>query len=161
MSLREIASEISQHNITSLELTQTLLDEIQRTDSKLKAYVTINPSVEEDAKTADLELKSGRPRGPLHGIPITIKDNFETAGIRTTCGSKLLKDYVPNADATAVARLKEAGALVLGKANTHEFALGVITPPTRNPWNLNCVPGGSSGGSAAAVAAGSAIAATG
>lgn len=110
---------------------------------------------------AEQEVESGAKLGPLHGIPVSVKDLFETKGIKTTCGSRLMPDYVPNADCTVVKRLKQAGAIVLGKTNTHEFALGVITPPTRNPWNPECIPGGSSGGSAAAVAVSSAVATTG
>jgi aspartyl-tRNA(Asn)/glutamyl-tRNA(Gln) amidotransferase subunit A len=113
------------------------------------------------AEASELQLRAGHDLGPLHGIPISIKDLYETEGIRTTCGSKLMQDYVPKSDCAVVKRLKMSGAIVLGKTNTHEFALGGITPPTRNPWNLDRIPGGSSGGSAAAIAVCSAIAATG
>jgi aspartyl-tRNA(Asn)/glutamyl-tRNA(Gln) amidotransferase subunit A len=107
---------------------------------------------------SEIQLKSGRHVGPMHGIPVSIKDVLETEGIRTTCCSKLMQDHVSKVDSTAVRRLKMAGAFVLGKLTTHEFALGTVCPPTRNPWNLECIPGGSSGGSAAAVAVSSAIA---
>lgn len=139
-----------------------LLDQIDHTDNKLKAYITVcGESALKLAEAAELQLKAGQDLGPLHGIPVSIKDLYETAGIRTTCGSKLMQDYVPRTDCTVVRRLKLNGAIVLGKLNTHEFALGGITPPTRNPWNLRHIPGGSSGGSAAAIAACSAIASTG
>ena len=113
------------------------------------------------AHLAEKEVKSKSAVGSLHGIPISIKDLFETEGVKTACGSRLMAQYVPNVDCTVVKRLKQAGAILLGKTNTHEFALGGITPPTKNPWNLEHIPGGSSGGSAAAVAISSAIAATG
>lgn len=139
-----------------------LLDQIRRTDDRLKAYVTVcEESAVKLAEAAEIQLAAGHDLGPLHGIPVSVKDLFETEGIRTTCGSKLMRDYVPKTDCTVVRRLKANGAIVLGKTNTHEFALGGITPPTRNSWNLNRIPGGSSGGSAAAIAACSAIASTG
>jgi aspartyl-tRNA(Asn)/glutamyl-tRNA(Gln) amidotransferase subunit A len=139
-----------------------LIKQIRRTEDKVKAYVTV---CEGDgiklAEAAEPQIKAGHDLGPLHGIPVSIKDIFETEGIPTTCGSKLMSGYVPKRDCTAVKRLKAAGAIVLGKTNTHEFALGAITPPTRNPWDLERIPGGSSGGSAAALAAFSALATTG
>jgi aspartyl-tRNA(Asn)/glutamyl-tRNA(Gln) amidotransferase subunit A len=135
-------------------------DQIRRTDDRVKAYVTLcEQSAYALAQAAELQLKMGHDLGPLHGIPVSIKDLFETKGIPTTCGSKLMQGYVPDTDCTVVERLKSSGAIVLGKLNTHEFALGGVTPPTRNPWALDCIPGGSSGGSAAAIAAASAIAA--
>jgi len=162
LTLREIAIGIRDHRITPTELVTTLLDQIRRTDGKLKAYVTVcAEDALEQAEAAELELQSGHDLGPLHGIPVSIKDNFETKGIRTTCGSKLLKNYIPARDCTVVNRLKQSGAIMLGKTNTHEFALGVITPPTRNPWSTDRIPGGSSGGSAVAVAVASAAVATG
>ena len=139
-----------------------ILEQIKRTDGKLRAYTTVcEESAVKLAEAAEAQLRSGRDLGPMHGIPVSVKDLYETEGIRTTCGSKLLHDYVPKTDSTVVRRLKETGGIVVGKTNTHEFALGVTSPPTRNPWNLNHVPGGSSGGSAAAIAATSAIVSTG
>jgi aspartyl-tRNA(Asn)/glutamyl-tRNA(Gln) amidotransferase subunit A len=162
LSLLEIGMKIRHGETAPIEILRLVLDQIHRTDARLKAYVTVcEDSALKLAEAAELQLKAGYDFGPLHGIPVSIKDLYETEGIRTTCGSKLMQDYVPKYDCTVVKRLKTNGAIVLGKTNTHEFALGAITPPTRNPWNLNCIPGGSSGGSAAAIAAGSAIAATG
>jgi aspartyl-tRNA(Asn)/glutamyl-tRNA(Gln) amidotransferase subunit A len=110
-----------------------------------------------DATRAEREIQRGQYRGPLHGVPFSVKDNLATCGVRTTAGSKILADWVPEFDETAVQRLKDAGAVLLGKTNMHEWALGgtTINPfygTTRNPWNLDCIAGGSSGGSAAAVA---------
>ncbi len=132
----------------------------------LNAYITVcEESAIQQAVHAESELcvrtgrKSRRDRGPLHGIPISLKDNIYTKGIRTTGGSKILQEFVPLQDAPVVTLLKKAGAVILGKTNMHEFAYGVTTEnphfgPTRNPWDLQRVPGGSSGGSAAALAAG-------
>src|SRR5580698_10617130 len=133
-------------------------------------FSTMPPTTDTDvafaqAKEAETELfaprgrKGYRDRGPLHGIPISLKDNIYTTGIRTTAGSKILKDFMPKEDASVVAQLKNAGAVILGKTNLHEFAYGVTSNnphygPVHNPWDLSRIPGGSSGGSAAAVAAG-------
>ena len=163
LTLAQIATKIRNGETSPTELIRLLLDQIRRTDDKVKAYVTVLGESEllGLAEAAELQLRSGHDFGQLHGIPIGIKDLFETAGIRTTCGSRLMRNYVPTTDCTVVSRLKSAGAIVLGKTNTHEFALGGVTPPTRNPWNLDRIPGGSSGGSAAAIAASSAIITTG
>lgn len=161
-TLRQIETGIRERRIAPTELVNVLLDQIRRTESKLKAYLTVcSEEALKQAEVAEFQLRSGHDLGPLHGIPVSVKDNFETQGIRTTCGSKLLKNYVPTTDCTVVKHLKQSGAIILGKTNTHEFALGVITPPTRNPWDTKRIPGGSSGGSAAAVAASSAVVATG
>jgi aspartyl-tRNA(Asn)/glutamyl-tRNA(Gln) amidotransferase subunit A len=143
-----------------------MLDRIERLNPKLNAYITVTRDFAlRQAKKAESELfaprgrKGHRDRGPLHGIPISLKDNIYTKGIRTTAGSRILTNFVPEQDAVVVAKLKEAGAILLGKTNLHEFAYGVTTTnphygPARNPWDLSRIPGGSSGGSAAAVAAG-------
>ena len=158
----EIAAKIRSHETSPVEVVRLILEQIKRTDRKLKAYTTVcGESAVRLAEGAEAQLRGGHDLGPLQGIPVSVKDLYETEGIRTTCGSKLLQDYVPNTDSTVVSRLKQAGAIVVGKTNTHEFALGVTTPPTRNPWNLDHVPGGSSGGSAAATAVTSAVASTG
>jgi aspartyl-tRNA(Asn)/glutamyl-tRNA(Gln) amidotransferase subunit A len=143
-----------------------MLARIERLNPKLNAYITVTAELAlAQAKKSESELfaprgrKGQRDRGPLHGIPISLKDNIYTAGVRTTAGSKILKDFIPQNDAKVVAQLKEAGAVILGKTNMHEFAYGVTSNnphygPVRNPWDLARIPGGSSGGSAAAVAAG-------
>ncbi|MDA4130814.1 MAG: amidase family protein, partial [Thaumarchaeota archaeon] len=159
----ELSKSIKRGDLSSLELFSILLEQIRRTEKKVKAYVTVcYKSARIQAEVSDRELKLPESRKKvLLGIPLSFKDNFETKGIRTTCSSQILRNYVPKHDATVVARLKSQGAIVLGKLNMHEFAQGPITPPTRNPWNLEHISGGSSGGSAAAVAASSAVAALG
>jgi len=162
LTLLQIAEKIRNGETSSSEIVTLLLEQIRRTDDRVKAYVTVcEDNALKLAEAAEIQIKSGHDLGSLHGIPVSIKDLFETRGVRTTCGSKLMQDYVPTVDCTVVERLKSAGAIMLGKLNTHEFALGGVTPPTRNPWNLNHIPGGSSGGSAAAIAVSSAIATTG
>ncbi len=147
---------------TAADLTEHCLERIAAIDGTVRAFVTVTADrARADAERADQELRSGHDRGPLHGIPIAIKDLVRTRGIRTTAGSAVLADYVPDEDAAVVTRLVDAGAVLVGKTNTHEFAWGVFTPPTRNPWQLAHVPGGSSGGSAAAVATGMALGAIG
>ena len=143
-----------------------MLARIERLNPKLNAYITVAHELAlGQAKKAEAELfaprgrKGQRDRGPLHGIPISLKDNIYTEGVRTTAGSKILKDFIPQRDAKVVVQLKEAGAVILGKTNMHEFAYGVTSNnphygPVRNPWDLARISGGSSGGSAAAVAAG-------
>ncbi len=143
-----------------------MLARIEHLNPKLNAYITVTAELAlAQAKKAESELfaprgrKGNRDRGPLHGIPISLKDNIYTKGIRTTAGSKILKDFIPQRDAKVVIQLKEAGAVILGKTNMHEFAYGVTSNnphygPVRNPWDLERISGGSSGGSAAAVAAG-------
>jgi aspartyl-tRNA(Asn)/glutamyl-tRNA(Gln) amidotransferase subunit A len=165
-SIEEIGKLFRKRKLSPLELTKLMLARIERLNPKLNAYNTVTAEVAlAQAKKAEAELfaprgrKNCRDRGPLHGIPISLKDNIYTEGIRTTAGSKILKDFVPQHDAPVVARLKEAGAVLLGKTNMHEFAYGVTSNnphygPVRNPWDLARIPGGSSGGSAAAVAAG-------
>ena len=161
LTLREIARALREGETSPTEIVQILLDQIRFTEDKVKAYVTVCENAPRLAEAAEVQIKEGHDLGPLHGIPVSIKDVFETAGIPTTCCSKLMQDYVPTKDSTVVKRLKMAGSFVLGKLTTHEFALGTVTPPTRNPWNLKCIPGGSSGGSGASIAASSAIATVG
>ena len=165
-SIEEIARLFRKRKLSPVELAKLMLDRIERLNPKLNAYITVTLDLAlAQAKKAEAELfaprgrKSHRDRGPLHGIPISLKDNIYTAGVRTTAGSKILANFVPGHDAVVVVKLKEAGAVLLGKTNLHEFAYGATTNnphygPARNPWDLSRIPGGSSGGSAAAVAAG-------
>jgi aspartyl-tRNA(Asn)/glutamyl-tRNA(Gln) amidotransferase subunit A len=165
-SIEEVTSLYRKRKLSPVELTKLMLARIQQLNPKLNAYITVtNKLALAQAKQAEAELfgprgrKGHHDRSPLHGIPISLKDNIYTRGIRTTAGSKILKDFIPEHDAAVWANLREAGAILLGKTNLHEFAYGVTTNnphygPTRNPWDLARIPGGSSGGSAAAVAAG-------
>src|ERR1700731_3722040 len=165
-TIAEIARLFRTGKLSPVELTELMLARIERFNTKLNAYITVtDEAARKQAKSTEAELgvqgkrKTRTDRGLLHGIPISLKDNICTGGIRTTGGSKILRDYFPERDAPVVSRLKLAGAVLLGKANMHEFAYGVTTNnphygPARNPWDTARIPGGSSGGSAAAVAAG-------
>jgi aspartyl-tRNA(Asn)/glutamyl-tRNA(Gln) amidotransferase subunit A len=158
-TIATLAREIESRKISPVEVTRLFLERIERVNPTLNAYLTVTADQAlADAQKADQEINQGRYRGPLHGIPFSIKDNIATKGVRTTAGSKILADWKPDYDATVVAKLREAGAIILGKTNLHEWALGgtTINPfygTTRNPWDLNRIAGGSSGGSGAAVAA--------
>ena len=144
---------------TSVELAEQVLQRSSMVEAQVHAYLTLDSEgLMRAAHEADQALAAGNDRGPLHGIPIAVKDNMTTRGMETTAGSGILAGYIPPYDATAVSRLRDAGALITGKTNLDEFAMGSSTEnsafgPTRNPWNTDRVPGGSSGGSAAAVAA--------
>lgn len=162
-SISEIARLFRRRKLSPVELTNLMLNRISKLDAKLNSFITVTPELALDqAKQAERELysrKSSRDRGPLHGIPISLKDNIYTRDVRTTAGAKILAKFVPQHDATVVAQLKEAGAVMLGKTNMHEFAYGVTSDnphfgPVHNPWDVSRIPGGSSGGSAASVAAG-------
>ena len=153
LPVAEAADRIRRGELSSADLLEALLRRIDSLELSLEAWVTIDREGALDmAKQRDRELAEGKPPGPLHGIPVGIKDIIYTAGIRTTAGSKLYADFVPGYDATPVARLKEAGAVILGKTVTTEFALS-DPANTRNPWDPAHAPGGSSTGSAVAVAA--------
>jgi aspartyl-tRNA(Asn)/glutamyl-tRNA(Gln) amidotransferase subunit A len=159
LTIARISPQIRSGKLSPLELTDLFLDRIKRLNPALNAYVTLTEGQAiADAKMAEKEIHRGKYRGPLHGIPFSIKDNLVTKGVRTTAGSKILSEWVPDFDATVVTRLREAGAVILGKTNMHEWAGGgtTINPyygTTCNPWDAKRISGGSSGGSAAAVAA--------
>ena len=159
LTIAELSPQIKSGDISPVELTNVFLDRIARLNPVINAFMTVlADSARAEAKNAEKEIQSGKYRSPLHGIPISIKDNLATSGVCTTGGSKILADWKPDFDATVVTKLKAAGAINLGKTNMHEWALGgtTINPffgTTRNPWDINRIPGGSSGGSAAAVAA--------
>jgi len=157
LSLAEVSKRIRAKQVTSVELTQALLERIKTYNPKINAYITVmHDEALAQAARLDEEAKSGKFRSPLHGVPIALKDNIDTAGTRTTAASQVFDDRVPDEDADVVRRLKEAGAVFVGKTNMHEFANGSTSAstyfgPVRNPWALDRVPAGSSGGSAAAV----------
>ena len=159
LSVVEASSLIRRRQLSPVELTQAYLDRIELLQPLVNCYNTVTADVAlSQALILEQELMRGTWRGPLHGIPIGLKDNINTAGILTTASSTLLKDRVPDTDAPIYIRLRDAGAILLGKLNMHEFAWGgtsAITHfgPVHNPWNLDHIPGGSSGGSAAAMAA--------
>jgi aspartyl-tRNA(Asn)/glutamyl-tRNA(Gln) amidotransferase subunit A len=159
VTIVEAAEALRRHRISSAELTTAAIERIGRLDSTLHAFITVTAETAlRRARLADSELASGRDRGPLHGIPIAVKDLFLTRGVRTTSGSKLFENYVPDRDAAVVERLEAAGAVLLGKLNMHELAYGVTSDnphfgAVRNPWDIERSPGGSSGGAGAAVAA--------
>jgi aspartyl-tRNA(Asn)/glutamyl-tRNA(Gln) amidotransferase subunit A len=161
-TIANLATRIRTREISPVELTEAILERIAAKDKMLQAFVAVTAEEARNAaKAAEHAILAGNYLGPLHGIPVAVKDIFYTRGVRTTAGSKILADFVPEYDATVVERLKRAGAVIIGKVNTHEFAMSVLTPPTRNPWNRDYIPGGSSGGSGAAVAASLCLAATG
>ncbi|MEJ2600156.1 MAG: amidase, partial [Anaerolineales bacterium] len=160
LDLAEVASRIQKKEISPLELTLAYADRIRALDPILNCFIT--PTLEaalEEARRVEAEIQVGDYRGPLHGIPLALKDLFETKGVRTTAGSRFFADNIPQEDAVVVQKLRGAGAVFLGKLNMHEIALGLtnVNPhygPCHNPWSLERITGGSSGGSAAAVAAG-------
>ncbi len=162
LTIHEARDLLDRKEVSSVELTQAVLERIESVESKTRAFVTVTGDVAlEQAHAADARITAG-DAGPLTGIPMQLKDNLCTSGVTTTCSSRMLEDFVPAYDATVTLRLASAGAVLLGKGNLDEFAMGSSTEnsafhPTRNPWDLDRVPGGSSGGPAAAVAASESI----
>ena len=160
MTAAEAARAIAARKLSPVELMNALLERIGRLDPKLNVFIRLDGDAAIDAaRAAEVEIVSGRSRGPLHGVPVGIKDIIDVAGLPTTCHSKVLIDNVASADAVCVSRLRGAGAIVLGKLSTHEFAIGgpsfdLPWPPARNPWNTDHHPGGSSSGSGSGLAAG-------
>jgi len=158
LTIAQLGPLLRARKLSSLEVTESCLQRIERLNPKLNAFITVTAeSARREARQADREIQAGKYRGPLHGVPLSIKDLFATRGVRTTAGSEVLANWIPDFDATAVHRLREAGAVIVGKTNMHEFAYGVTNDnahygPARNPWNPTLIPGGSSGGSGVAVA---------
>jgi aspartyl-tRNA(Asn)/glutamyl-tRNA(Gln) amidotransferase subunit A len=159
LTISELGPLLCDQKISSLEVTEAYLARIETLDPRLRAYIAVTgDTAREAARRADAEIGRGNYRGPLHGVPLGIKDLLDLDGLPTTMGSKILRDNVAHQDATAVRKLKQAGAVILGKHNLHEFAFGITSEnphygTVRNPWDLDRVPGGSSGGTASAIAA--------
>jgi aspartyl-tRNA(Asn)/glutamyl-tRNA(Gln) amidotransferase subunit A len=166
-TIQELSPLLAKKKLSPVELVESYLARIERLNQRFNAFITVTAEQAlADARVAERELARGKRRGPLHGIPIALKDNIWTKGIRTTMGSAILRDFVPVADATLVRKLRKAGAVILGKTNLHEFAYGATNEnphfgPTHSPWAHERITGGSSGGSAAAVCAGLCVAAIG
>ncbi|MFD0164456.1 amidase [Streptomyces decoyicus] len=157
LTLTQAAAAVGEGELSPLELTSSLLERIDAVEKHLGAYVTVaSEAARGSAARAERDIASGRYRGPLHGIPFGLKDLIDVAGMPTTASSRVRAAHVAQADSTVATRLFEAGAVLLGKTHTHEFAYGLTTPQTRNAWDPGRVAGGSSGGSAVAVAAGAA-----
>jgi aspartyl-tRNA(Asn)/glutamyl-tRNA(Gln) amidotransferase subunit A len=160
LELAEVSKAVQKKEVSPVEATRACLERIERLNSKLKAFITVTAeSALEEASKAETEITRGEWKGPLHGVPLAVKDLVETAGVKTTAASAVLKDYTPAADAEVIRRLKAAGAILLGKLNLHEFAYGGSGIVGHfgialNPWDTAHITGGSSSGSAAAVAAG-------
>jgi aspartyl-tRNA(Asn)/glutamyl-tRNA(Gln) amidotransferase subunit A len=167
LTIAEAARLIEKRELSPVELVDSRLDRIARLDGRLNSFIRVlGDEARADARAAEAEIAAGKYRGALHGIPIGLKDIYETAGVATTGHSKVMQDHVPKADAFSVKRLRAAGAIVMGKLATHEFALGgpsfdLPWPPARNPWDLSRFTGGSSSGTGASVAAGLVLGGTG
>ncbi len=167
LTIGEAARLIEKKELSPVELVDSRLDRIARLDGRLNSFIRVlGDEARGAARAAEAEIAAGRYRGPLHGIPIGLKDIYETAGVATTGHSKIMQDHVPKADAFSVARLRDAGAIVMGKLATHEFAMGgpsfdLPWPPARNPWDTSRFTGGSSSGTGASVAAGLVLGGTG
>ncbi len=162
LSISEASLLIRKRKLSPVEIARAVLQRIDQVEPKIHAFITVmGESALVAAKMAEREIARGKYRGPLHGIPVGVKDTHYTKAIKTTAGTAVLADFIPAFDATVVKRLKEAGAIILGKTSLPEFSFSGFTPGTHNPWDLSRTPGGSSGGSAAALAAGMVLGATG
>lgn len=153
-SIEALSQDLRGLRVSPVELVESALERIARHDDELSSFCHISESALAQARVAEREVADGGWRGPLHGVPLAIKDNYLTEDMPTTAGTRAPGIAFPQVDSNAAARLRAAGAILIGKTRMHEFAWGMVTPPTRNPWDLTRVPGGSSGGSGAAVAAG-------
>src|SRR5919206_2644989 len=148
LTIAEAAKLIQQRELSPVELVESRLARIEKLDGKLHSFIRVLPdSARAEARAAETEIAAGKYRGPLHGIPLGLKDIYETAGVPTTGHSKVMQDHVPKADAFSVKRLRDAGAIVMGKLATHEFAFGgpsfdLPWPPARNPWDTTRFTGG-------------------
>jgi aspartyl-tRNA(Asn)/glutamyl-tRNA(Gln) amidotransferase subunit A len=167
LTAHEVTKLIREKKITACEVVQDVFNQIDKIDDIIKAFITLSrKEAFKQAKEIDIKVKNGEELPPLAGVAVAIKDLLLVKGIETTCGSKILKGFIPPYNATVINKLKKAGAIIIGKTNMDEFAMGSSTEnsafgPTCNPWDLKRVPGGSSGGSAAAVAADETISALG
>ncbi|MHA7733868.1 Asp-tRNA(Asn)/Glu-tRNA(Gln) amidotransferase subunit GatA [Nitrosopumilus sp. S6] len=158
ISALEYVQEVQNGNISAEDFTAATLEQIHSVDEKLHAFLSVNDDAVNQAREIDKKIKSGQKVGDCFGMPISIKDNMCIKNSKTTCASKMLENFIAPYDATVISKLKEQDAIFIGKVNMDEFAMGLTTEfsaygPTHNPWNLDCVPGGSSGGSAASVSA--------
>jgi len=167
LTITKIAPLIQKKKLSPVELANAMLARIERLQPVLNAFITVTSQLaRSQARQAEKEISKGHYRGSLHGIPISVKDLYYTAGIRTTGGSKILRNFIPRENAAVIDRLFAAGCVLLGKNNLHEFAYGVTNQnphfgPTPNPWDLKRIPGGSSGGSAVAVSSALSLASVG
>jgi aspartyl-tRNA(Asn)/glutamyl-tRNA(Gln) amidotransferase subunit A len=154
LSLRAVARRLRSKEVSPVEVTEACLDRIQAVEDKLTAFVLLTADAAlKAARQAEREIAAGQWKGELHGVPVALKDLYDIKGLPTTSSSKVRANYVAPDDSACTTRLQQAGAVIVGKTHTHEFAYGISTPTTRNPWNIEHMPGGSSGGSAAVLAA--------
>jgi aspartyl-tRNA(Asn)/glutamyl-tRNA(Gln) amidotransferase subunit A len=167
LTIKHVSKLITSRQISCLELVEATIERIEKLNPKLNAFITIlDESARREAKHADSLIKQGKYLGPLHGIPVSFKDLIYVKGVKSTSGSKILADFVPDYDSTVTRKLRKAGAIIVGTNNTHEFACGItnINPhygPSKNPWDIDRMSGGSSGGSAVAVSSGMSLASIG
>lgn len=154
LSLREVAAELRARRISPVELAERSLAKIKADEPRYVAYARLTEErAMAAARQAEREIMAGQWRGELHGVPVAVKDLYDVAGLPTTCSSRVRHDHRATADSACVERLSQAGAVIVGMTHTHEFAYGIATPTTGNPWNVEHIPGGSSGGSGATLAA--------
>ncbi|MES1948174.1 glutamyl-tRNA(Gln) amidotransferase subunit A [Salinisphaera sp. C84B14] len=162
LSAAELGAKLKARDLSPVDAVEACLERIEATEPKLNAYVRVlADEARAAARQAEQEIAAGDWRGPLHGVPVALKDLYDLANVPTTASSRVREDWTPTTDSAAAERLKQAGAVILGKTHTHEFAYGISTPTTRNPWDTERTPGGSSGGSGATVASAGAFMAMG